>query len=174
MAPRRQDVCLPGTTHCGRCPSPMTDLRLIALDEEDLAVVSTHLQDAVLKAGDMAWQPRSKRFAAVVNRFDWAAAAGVGRSRARKQRRRSALRFEKVTSARLLGIEPKAKDRVLALLAIQFEAAAAPAGRVTLHFSGGAAIQLEVECIEAELRDLGGAWSTRNIPDHFPEDRDED
>jgi hypothetical protein len=27
-------------------------------------------------------------------------------------------------------------------------------------------IQLEVECLEAELRDLGPAWSTRNKPEH--------
>ena len=31
----------------------MQPLKLIALDEEDLAVVSSHLQDAVVRVGDM-------------------------------------------------------------------------------------------------------------------------
>lgn len=144
----------------------MTDLKLIALDAEDLAVLSAHLQDAVLKVGDMAYLPRERRFAAVVNRFDWLAILSSGKSKRLPQRRRSALRFERVTAARLLGIDTAAKDRVLALLAVRYEAAVAPAGAVTLQFAGGAAIRLEVECIEAELRDLGAAWATRSTPDH--------
>ena len=55
---------------------------------------------------------------------------------------------------------------MLSLLAIQFEAGEAPSGTVTLTFSGGVIIQLEVECVEAELRDLGPSWVTRNKPDH--------
>ena len=52
-------------------PAAMKPLKLIALDEEDLAVVSSHLQDAVVRVGDMAYLPSKKRFAAVLNRFDW-------------------------------------------------------------------------------------------------------
>ena len=52
-------------------PNPMPDLKLIALDADDLAVISAHLQDAVMKVGDLAFLPREKRFAAVANRFDW-------------------------------------------------------------------------------------------------------
>lgn len=156
----------------------MNDLKLIALDSEDLAILSAHLQDAVLKVGEMAYLKREGRFAAVVNRFDWPAAQAAapagpesgtkpGRKvRARRQRRRTALRLERVTAARLQGVDPKAKDRVLVLLAMQFEPAEAPAGTVTLYFAGGAAIRLDVECIEAEMRDLGAVWATRSEPDH--------
>ena len=148
----------------------MTDLKLIALDAEDLAVLSAHLQDAVLKVQDMAWLQRERRFAALVSRFDWAAALSAGKRARKPQRRRAALRFERVTAARLQGIEPKAKDQVLVLLAIVFEAgAASPGGTVTLQFAGGAAIRLDVECIEAELRDLGAAWAARSRPDHGKE-----
>ena len=49
----------------------MTQLKLIALDEEDLSVVSSHLQDAVMRVSDMAYLPSQQRFAAIVNRFDW-------------------------------------------------------------------------------------------------------
>ena len=149
----------------------MTDLKLIALDAEDLQVVSANLQDAVVKVADMAYLPRERRFAALLNRFDWVSAAGhpKGRKllkRTRLMRRRSALRFERVLGARLLNIDLKARSRVLSLLAIQFELKAAPGGTVTLVFAGGGAIQLDVECIEAELKDLGAVWRARAKPDH--------
>lgn len=144
----------------------MSDLKLIALDAEDLDIFSAHLQDAVVKVGDMAFLPSDRRFAAIFNRFDWLAAAPKGRGRARNERRRTALRLERVSSARLLAIDVAAKDRVLSLLAVRFEPREAPAGTVTLLFAGGAAIRLEVDCVEAELRDLGAVWAARMRPDH--------
>ena len=54
----------------------MTLLKLLALDEEDLQVVSSHLQDAVVRVGDMVFLPSQKRFVAIVNRFDWESATG--------------------------------------------------------------------------------------------------
>ena len=142
-------------------------LKLIALDKGDLDVLSAHLQDAVLKVGDMAYLPKEKRLALVLNRFDWEKAHGTSNGKtANRERRQSALRFERVHKARLQNIRLEAKRDVLELLAIQFEATEEPAGRVTLVFAGGAAIQLEVECIEAELKDLGPAWRTRNQPSH--------
>ncbi len=142
-------------------------LKLIALDKDDLDVISAHLQDAVLKVGDMAYLPKEKRLALVLNRFDWEKAHGSPNGKAaNRERRQSALRFERVLGARLQNIRLEAKRDVLELLAIQFEATEEPAGRVTLVFAGGSAIQLEVECIEAELKDLGPAWRTRNQPSH--------
>lgn len=148
----------------------MTDLKLIAFDEEDLKVVSAHLQDAVVRVGDMAYLPKERRFAALLNRFDWelAAGAGDGGKRRRKiyRRRRSALRFERVLAARVQGLDLKAASEVVSLLAIQFEPITAPGGAITLIFAGGPAIRLDVECIEAELKDLGAAWRTQSRPDH--------
>lgn len=159
----------------------MSDLKLVALDAEDLAILSAHLQDAVVKVADMAYLPREQRFAALANRFDWTtaaagdapqAASGAGQPGKRGGqafvRRRSAIRFERVMAARVQGIDLKQKSRVLSLLAIQFEARSAedPAGAITLVFAGGSAIRLEVECIEAELSDLGAAWSTKSKPQH--------
>ena len=46
-------------------------LKLIALDADDLAIVSAHLQDAVLKAADLVYLPREQRFALALRRFDW-------------------------------------------------------------------------------------------------------
>ena len=57
-------------------------------------------------------------------------------------------------------------DEVLDLLAIRFEEADAPSGVIELVFAGNATIRLQVECIEAQLSDLGAAWSTDAVPDH--------
>lgn len=152
----------------------MTDLKLIALEPEDLKIVSAHLQDAVLMVSDIAYLPREKRFAALLNRFDWAAAQDKAKSDSAKggtpafARRRAALRFEQVKSARLKNIDLADKKRVLSLLAIQYEAHAEgdPAGFVSLIFAGDAAIGLDVEYIEAEMRDLGAVWATGSRPEH--------
>ena len=153
----------------------MPDLKLIALDAEDLNVVSAHLQDAVLRVGEMAYLPAEKRFIAIANRFDWGEVAKATSNRASSEafeRRRSGIRFERVLSAKLQGIDLKDQRAALALLAITFEptgGSETPEGDVTLTFSGAAAIRLHVECVEVELKDLGAAWATKHSPEH-PED----
>ena len=142
-------------------------LKLLALDEDDLQVMSAHLQDAVLRIGDIAYVPSEKRFAMVANRFDWESASdGTSRKKKGFQRRRSAMRFDRVLGAQLQGIDLKAKNAVLELLAIQFEETDKPEGHVTLVFAGGGAIRLHVECIEAEMRDMGPVWETKLKPEH--------
>jgi Protein of unknown function (DUF2948) len=145
----------------------MPDLKLIALDADDLAVISAHLQDAVLKVADLAFLPREKRFAAVANRFDWLEAIEKDGVRDRRYaRRRTALRFERVLSAQVQGLDLKNQGAVAELLAIRFDPGDPPQGQVTLNFAGGGAIRLNVECIEAELRDLGPMWQAKSKPKH--------
>lgn len=141
-------------------------LRLIALDTEDLAVVSAHVQDAVLKVGEMSWIADEKRFVLAMNRFAWERAVKGSRRRREYQRRRAALHFERVDAVRFSGFDREAKDAVLELLAIRFEPRHNPAGDVLLDFAGGAGIRLSVECLEAQLTDLGPAWSTPLLPRH--------
>jgi len=148
----------------------MNTLKLIAFDEEDLAVVSAHVQDAVLKIGDMTFQPRAKRFVVLLRRFDWAELVSTqGKAR---QRRQTALRFERVLGASHLGIDLQAPGAVLSLLAIQYAQAKPedPAGSIMLTFAGGGAVRLEVECVEAELRDLGPRWHAKLRPEHPDDD----
>ena len=147
----------------------MAELKLIALDADDLVVISAQLQDAVLKVGDIAYLPCERRLAAVGNRFDWIDALKDVKSEPEYIRRQTALRFERVLSANVKGIDLQRKDAALSLLAIAFEpdgALESPGGHVTLNFADGAVIRLQVECIEAELRDLGPAWSVKYMPRH--------
>jgi len=139
-------------------------LKLVALDEEDLAIVSAHAQDAVAKVADLAWLPRERRFVLTMNRFAWergAAAAPAG------ERRRSVLSFDRVAAVRSHGIARGDGAAVLSLLAVTFEPGDAPAGTVVLAFAGGGTLRLSVECIEARLADVGGAWAAVRRPLHL-------
>ena len=141
----------------------MDQLKFVVLDEEDLEVVSTHLQDAVAKVADVLWRPQEKRLVLAVNRFDW---EGAQTAKPEYHRRRAALRFERVLSCKCRDVNPAGQDAVLNLLAVEFSETDAPSGVVTLTFSGGAALRLEVECLEAELADLGPSWTTTACPVH--------
>ena len=144
----------------------MDTLKLIALDTDDLEVISTHLQDAVVNVGDIVWLPSEKRVVLALNRFDWEAASG---DQPQFQRRRTALRFERVNGVKCRSVRPKDKDAVLNLLSVEFQPTDAPAGVVVLTFAGGAALRLDVECLEAEIADLGPAWATKRCPAHVVE-----
>jgi hypothetical protein len=146
----------------------MDPLKFVVLDEEDLEVASAHLQDAVVKVSDVLWRPQEKRVVVALNRFDW---EGAQSADPEYRRRRTALRFERVLSCKCRQVDPASKDAVLNLLAVEFSESEAPSGVVTLTFSGGASMRLEVECLEAELADLGPSWTTAACPDHASLDR---
>lgn len=141
----------------------LDQLKFVVLDEEDLEIVSAHLQDAVVKVADVLWRPQEKRLVVALNRFDW---EGAQTAKPDYRRRRSALRFERVLSCKCKSVNPAGKDAVLNLLAVEYAETDSPAGVVTLIFSGGGALRLEVECLEAELADLGPTWTTGCCPAH--------
>ena len=141
-------------------------LKLVALDKDDIAVISTHLQDAVLKVGDIVWQPADKRLVLGINRFDWEAAQ---HGPADFRRRRTALRFDRVHSVKCRNIDRSKPDAVLNLLAVTFDETDPPSGVLTLMFSGGGALRLEIECLELEFVDLGPMWPTSACPEHVAE-----
>jgi hypothetical protein len=140
-------------------------LKLIALDPDDLKILSAHLQDAVLRLSEMAYVPSERRFAAILDRFDWLATVG-GDGSSNMRRCRCALRFDRVKRAQVQNIRPGEPAAFAELLAITYEEAEPPSGTITLYFAGGGGVRLEVECIEAELRDLGVAWKTAIKPEH--------
>ena len=134
-------------------------LKLAALDADDLGVISAHMQDAVLKVGDLRFLKKAKKFALAANRFVW-------EREAEPQRRETALHFERVLSAKSHRVTMGDPAAVLSLLSIDFAPAEEPSGTVVLNLSGGGAIRLEVECIEAQMQDLGPAWDTAKAPSH--------
>jgi hypothetical protein len=140
-------------------------LKLLVFDEEDLAVVSANLQDAIVRARDMAYLQREQRFALLAARFDWMAA-----DEGRCERLETGMHFERVTNVRTTGFRPGKPDDVLNLLSIVFEPKDAPSGEVVLTFSGGAGARLSVECLEAQMADTGPRWPCGGKPGHPLED----
>ena len=142
----------------------MSGLKLVALDDEDLKIISAHVQDAVLKLGDVSYDAKGGHFVMAMNRFAWEVKPRWFQRR--HERRRSLLHFARVLSVKSTGLDLEQKDDVLSLLAVRFEPTDAPAGTIELAFSGGATIRLMVECIEMRLSDLGPAWETGARPVH--------
>ena len=144
------------------------ELKLVALDRDDMAVVSAHVQDALVRVADIFWQPREHRFVMGLSRFDWISAVDAKPTGKSDYRRcRTALRFERVLGCKCRDLDQTNKDARLNLLAVEFEERDPPSGVVTMTFSGGGVIRLDVECLEAELADLGEIFVADGCPNHF-------
>ena len=142
----------------------MDSLKLLALDAEDLSVVSAHLQDAVFKTDGLAYDARHQVFSLAVNRFVWEKAGARGKN---FERRRAVVAFKRVSAVRSLGIDRKDKESVFSLLAVNFaQKGEGPDGTLELVLSGNASVALDVECVEVQLADTGGAWETSLKPRH--------
>ena len=124
-------------------------LRLIAFDAEDLQVVSAMTQDAVWPAAQMAWHSKERRFAVLLNRFRWEA-----HSASQAERVQSVLSFEDVKAVQTQGFDQRDSDLILSLLSITFIPATDGTGTCLLTLAGDGAIRLEVEALEASLRDV--------------------
>ena len=138
---------------------PTDGLKLLARDEEDLAVISAILQDALIPVSEMAYLPEERRFALVANRFRWEAPGD--RPRENLERRLTGLSIGNVTAVRRRGFSLGDPNRILALLAVR-----RVAGTLQLDFAGGASIQLETGEILCHLDDLSEPWPTRWQPRH--------
>lgn len=142
----------------------MDALKLVALDEQDLGIVSAHVQDAVVRVDELEYLPGLKRFVVPMRRFAWEVKSGF--LRRHNERRQSVLHFDRVLGVKTAGIRRDKPDDALSLLAVSFVPIDQPVGLVELVFSGGGAVMLDVECIEARLADLGGAWAATSRPVH--------
>lgn len=142
-------------------------LKIKAESSEDVEVISSALQDAAIKVGDLTFLKERHRFALVTNRFRWENDRGR-----HGERVRAGLRFEGVLDAQFRNIPFADPDHVLELLAIRFEADENGGGTFLLNCSGWADIRLTVEQIEVYLDDLSGPWSALARPLHALESDD--
>ncbi len=127
-------------------------LRLVALDPEDLSVISAHVQDARIQASDIVWRQDEKRLVVGMSRLDWEQTLSGGTA---PRRLVAALRFDRVLACKSRNIDLEAPEAVLELVGIEFHPTEPPGGSALLLFSHGGALRLDVECLECELTDLG-------------------
>jgi Protein of unknown function (DUF2948) len=129
-------------------------LRLVAQDAEDLKVISSLVQDAVLPVTELKYDAKRRRFALMLNRFRWEdrdQAALTGRP---YERVRSVLVVEDVRKVQSTGFDRADKALVLSLLSISIEPGEDGTGRVILTLAGDGAIALDVEALEIRLDDV--------------------
>ena len=133
-------------------------LRLLAEDADDLEVISAALQDAATHVGDIHWEPTARRLTIAFNRFRWEVGDG--------ERVMAGFQIGGVESVRTRNLRREAKEAVLQLLALTFEPAEPPGGRILFAFADGGDIAADVECVDAALADLSEPWRAAHKPGH--------
>ena len=129
-------------------------LHLVAQDAEDLKIISTLVQDAVLPVTELAFDPRRRRFALLLNRFRWEDRTEAERAGRAYERVRSVLVVEDVRKVQTMGFDRADMDLVLSLLSMDFAAGEDGTGRLTLTLAGDGAIALDVEALDLRLEDV--------------------
>ncbi|MBY6057555.1 DUF2948 family protein [Leisingera daeponensis] len=143
-------------------------LNLGALEEEDLKVLSSLLQDAVFPVTEMSWRSAERRFALLVNRFRWEDRDAAERRGRAYERVQSLLVIDNVLGVSSQGVDRKDKDLILSLLSVTFEPGEDGAGHVLLTLAGDGAVRLSVEALEVSLRDVTRPYRAPSgqAPDH--------
>ena len=140
------------------------NLKLIAKTEEDLRVVSAHLQDSIASISDVANLKKNKIFLMQLNRFMW---EDVEKGVFRKNKRiRTILKFENVLKVNSKNINQSTKDKFLDFLAIESIQMPDNNYEMKIIFAGDSIIKIISEVIEITLDDQGEAWDTKNKPKH--------
>ncbi len=140
------------------------NLKLIARTEDDLRVVSAHLQDSIVNLSNIANLEQNKIFLMQLNRFMW---EDVEKGVFRKNKRIiSVLKFENVISVNSKNLNQKNTERFLDFLAIETKLLSDKNYEVKLNFAGDILIKLNLEIIECFLEDISDPWETKNKPKH--------
>ena len=140
------------------------NLKLNATSDEDLRVISAHLQDSITQIKNIAHLKKNRIFLIQFNRFMWEdAEKGVFR---KNKRIRCAIKFEKVLEAKVKNINQKNKNRLLECLAIKCNLLKNENHEMKIFFAGDGVITLLVESIDLMLQDLGEPWNVKYTPIH--------
>lgn len=129
-------------------------LRLRAETAEDVPVLAALMQDAVLTAGDIGWQPKLRRLAFLVNRFRWEDRDGAEARGRPYERVRSVLIVGGVTHVASQGIDRTDRDEILSVLDVSWHPGEDAAGAVEVTLAGDGAVRAEVECLDLTLSDV--------------------
>ena len=143
-------------------------LRLIAQAAEDLQVISSLVQDAVLPITEMRYDRKARRFVLLLNRFRWEDKAAAEVSKRDYERVRSLLVVEDVLSVKSYGIDRSDKDMILSLLSVGFTEGEEGMGVVELTLAGDGAISIAVEALDLRLEDVTRPYvaPSRQAPNH--------
>ena len=140
------------------------NLKLIARPQDDLRVVSAHLQDSIVNISDIAHLEKNKVFLMQLNRFMW---EDVEKGVFRKNKRiRSVLKIDNVIKVFSKNVNQSKKDKFLDFLTIETTLMPDKNYEMKIVFAGDSIIRVIAEVVEVILDDQGEAWNTKNMPNH--------
>ena len=140
------------------------NLKLNGTSEDDVKVISAHLQDSITQVKNIAHLKKNKIFLIQFNRFMW---EDIEKGVFRKNKRIiSVLKFENVINVNSKNLNQKNTERFLDFLAIETKLLSDKNYEVKLNFAGDILIKLNLEIIECFLEDISDPWETKNKPKH--------
>ena len=141
------------------------NLKLLAETDEDLRVISAHLQDSIVNLANIASLRKNKIFLMQLSRFMW---EDVEKGVFRKNKRiRSILKFDNVLEVNSKNINQNGEENFLDFLAIESHKMPDKNYEMKLIFSGDSMVKIVAEVIEVTLDDQGAPWDTKNKPKHL-------
>ena len=145
-------------------------LKLRARSAADLALISSLLQDALIRGVDITLDSRTKRFVAVFNRFCWEREKDKGKTTKAGEtpyyRTHAGLVIDHVRKVQSKGVHLKDSTKLLNLLSIHDLG-----HQIELVFSGNAAIRVKCTGLLVHMNDLGNSWPTKWRPQHDSDEK---
>ena len=143
-------------------------LNLGAQDAEDLQVISSLTQDAVLTVDDLKWSRAERQLVFLLKRFRWEDVELAKQQGRDPERVQSLLVIQNATGLASQGIDRKQADIVLSLLSLEFSVAVDGVGDLILTFSGDGALKVQVDGLDVALRDVTRPYvaPSKQVPNH--------
>lgn len=143
-------------------------LNLGAQDAEDLQVISSLTQDAVLTVHDLKWSHAERQLVFLLKRFRWEDVELAKQQGRDPERVQSLLVIQNATGLASQGIDRKQADIVLSLMSLEFSGAVDGVGDLILTFSGDGALKVQVDGLDVALRDVTRPYvaPSKQVPNH--------
>ena len=145
----------------------VTQIKLFAKSAKDLKIFASLCQDSVGALENIRHDKRGKSFSILINRFKWESLNQVKGNKGQPLRVQSVLFFRWVLSVKSRGLNKKGLGKYFYLLDINYESVDG-INSIRLIFSGNVEILLEVEYLEAFMKDIGEVYYARSgkFPKH--------
>ena len=143
-------------------------LNLGAQDTEDLQVISSLTQDAVLTVDDIKWSRAERQLVFLLKRFRWEDVELAKQQGRDPERVQSLLVIQNATGLASQGIDRKQLDIVLSLMSLEFSGAEDGVGDLILTFSGDGALKVQIDGLDVALRDVTRPYvaPSKQVPNH--------
>ena len=143
-------------------------MNLGAQDAEDLQVISSLTQDAVLTVDDLKWSRAERQVVFLLKRFRWEDVELAKQQGRDPERVQSLLVIQNATGLASQGIDRKQADVVLSLMSLEFSGAEDGVGDLVLTFSGDGALKVQVDGLDVALRDVTRPYvaPSKQVPNH--------